>query len=281
MKKAITSALVLALMSASGATYSASLDTTSAAPNDDGVLQNFLGIDWHENASGWVQGFDLTAASNIGDMDTFTFTYQAFAGSIATSSLYPNLRVGLPGPAVGGYELTTYQTITEKATCTAVNCTSISIALVSGTWDVYFDITPDANTGAGTGFLDGVKILSGTWDTGFTNFGANAPVGTPGAMGTGGGAFTGTVTMTDNAYVNPDLLGTDLQASLFFPGIGSYTRSAAFNGVSTGTDTPTNFVLQTDTSQSFTQVTVPEPSVVAIMGAGLLGVGFARRRRKV
>ena len=260
-----------------GLSNAASLDTTTAGPPNDGILQNFTGIDWHANGGGWVQGFDLTGANNAGDSDTFSFTYQAFAAAIDSSNLTPNLRVGAPGPGLGTYELTTYAVVTETAICQNAGCSSINIITNSGLWDIYFDNTPDANQAAGTGFIDGVNILSGTWDSGFSTFGANAIIGSPGAIGSGGGTLFGTVTTTNNAYVNPNLLGTSLQSSLIFPGLNNFTRPAAFNGTSTGANTPANFVIQTDTSQGFTAASVPEPGIMMLLGAGILGLGFRRK----
>jgi hypothetical protein len=270
----VTSALIAGAVGAQAAT----LDTTTAAPND-GILQNFSGIDWHANAGAWIQGFDLTGANNAGDTDTFTLTYQAFAGVINTTSITPNLRVAPPGPALGSYELTTYSVLTETATCLNDGCSSIAIVTDSGTWEIFFDNAPDANMATGTGFLDGVSILSGTWDAGLSTFIATGPIG-PGSIGTGGGFLVGTVISTNNAFVNPDLVGTTLQASLQFPGQTppTYTRPAAFNGVATGADSPQNFVIQTDTSQNF--AAVPEPGTLAIAGLGLLALGFARRGRR-
>ena len=148
MKKIVRFALASMLLAGAVAAYAATLSTTTAGPPNDGVLQNFSGIDWNANGGGWVQGFDLTSANLAGDSDTFTFTYQAFASSIGTTSPTPNLYVASPGPAVGTYELTTYSVITETATCLTNGCASISITLNSGTWTTYFDITPDANQGS-------------------------------------------------------------------------------------------------------------------------------------
>lgn len=278
MKKLISLiALGAALGVAPHLSSAATLDTTSATPND-GVLQNFTSIDWNANGGGWVQGFDLTPASGIGATDTFTFTYQAFAGSIGTTSPTPNLYVASPGPATGGYELTTLFTLQETATCLTANCDTINITTNSGTFNIYFDNTPDANQAAGTGFTDGVSIISGLWTGGNSVFSSNGSLpGSPGAFGSGTANLLGQVTTTNNTYVNPNLVGTDFQASILFPGQAAptYTRPAAFNGVATGTDSATNFVLQADGSQAFTQV--PEPTALMLMGVGILG--FSMRKK--
>ena len=55
MKKLTTIALALGLAIAGGVASAATLDTTSAGPPNDGVLE-FTGIDWHSNGTGYIQG---------------------------------------------------------------------------------------------------------------------------------------------------------------------------------------------------------------------------------
>ena len=263
----------LLALGASTALHAATLSTLTAAPTNDGVLQNFSGIDWNANGAGWVQGFVVPPGAGVGTTINFMLTYQAFASSIGTTSATSNLYVAAPGPQTGTYELTTYATLFETATCQNAGCSTIAITTnAPSVWDVYFDTTPDADQAAGTGFLDGVRILGGTFDGGNTLFSST--------IGAGGGLLEGTVNFTNNAYVAPDLLGTTLQASLIFPGqtAPTYTRPAAFNGVSTGANTATDFVLQTDTSQNFVAAAIPEPGTVLLLAIGLLGMcGFVRR----
>jgi hypothetical protein len=281
LKKNTRSAVAgLMLAGAAYGAHGATLNTTSAAVND-GILQNFTGIDWNANGAGWIQGFQLNAHNHAGDTDVFSFSYQAFAGSIGSTSPSPHLRVGSPGPKVGGYELTTFATMSETATCMNNGCSSISITLNSGTWSVYFDTTPDANQAAGTGFLDGTLVLGGTFTSGFSSFASVGAVGA-GGLGAGGGFLNGDVNFTNNAYINPNLLNTSFQASLQFPGQNSptFTRPARFNGVATGVNSPTRFILQTDTSQDFSAASVvPEPATVSLLGIGLLAMGSLARRK--
>jgi hypothetical protein len=275
-KLALHLAAAAALLPCSALTHSASLNTFSP----DGILENFSTIDWHSNGGGWVRGLNLS--NTTGATDDFSFTYQAFAEAIGSTSLTGNLYVAAPGPQVGTWELTTYGTINGTATCMSAGddgCSIISVTTQSGSWQIFLDNTsPDANQAAGTGFRDGVNILSGGWDSGLSTFNYNGDPGSP-QMGESV-MLTGTVTMTNNTYVNPDVLGTSFQASLHFPGQSAplFTRPTAFNGDATGPNTPESFVLQVDASQHVAQIPEPAAYLLFMAGIGLLGV-IGRRQR--
>lgn len=294
----ILGALLGALFAASAA-QATTLNTTSAAnaifagnPSEpaapsalggDGILQNFTGIDWHQNGAGLVQDFTLTPANTTGDFVDFTLTYQAFAGVINTTSATPDLRVAPPGPAVGTYELTTVATLRERATCLNAGCSSVAITFTpatSSTWSIYFDNSPDANQGAGTGFTDGALMLSGTWDSELSTFLATGTSGTPGATGVGSATLIGTVLFTNGAYVSPALAGTRFDTTLNFPGPAApdFTRPLLVNGIATGPNTDSQFVLNIDGAQQFTPV--PEPATLALVAAGIFGMGTLGRRRE-
>ncbi|CAL1240772.1 flocculation-associated PEP-CTERM protein PepA [Candidatus Methylocalor cossyra] len=274
-KRSIAAALGAVLMGG-GAVHAATFSTP------DGVLPDFVGFDWHANGAAWVRGFDLTSSSPAGATDTFTLTYQAYAGSILNTN-GPHLYA--PPNPTGTYDITTFSTLQETATCLNNGCTSISISITGpATWDVYLNDfskgDPKVDPAAGTGFVSGTKILSGVWNSENSTFFASGLANVPGSTGTGSAFLDGTVTYTNTAYIDPSLLNSNFQASLQFPGqTNIFTRPAAFNGVATGPDTATDFVLQADGSQQFGGI--PEPGTLALLGLGAAGLAAQRRRKKV
>ena len=236
------------------------LDTTDAAnvvasgnPDEasggDGVLQSVTGIDWHENGAGWIQGLDINPNTDPpGTTDTISITFQGFGTAVSSPSPTPDLYIAPPGAATGTYEYTYLGTLDAAVTVTGAGTFNI-IVIPGGSWTVYFDSSPDANPAAGTGFADGVPIITGTYTAGLATM---ITTGLP-ASASGGGTIFGAVTSVDSAYVSPDMTGTQLGTTLHLPGTaGTFARPSSIGGESTGSNTATNFVTQADMYQSFT-----------------------------
>lgn len=272
--------LALAIAAAIGASGPAAAGTIT---NLDGVLP-FTGFDWSQSGQAWIDGYDVTNASPVGTTDNFTLYFQATA-----IGLKDNGGNTYTPPNLGNtYEYTIFAQVTESVTCIADlpgggTCDVVSIALVPNQpldfYAIYYDVPPDANYTAGTGFRDGTQILGG----GFTS--SNPVIAPQGPTNPGNISLSptilGTVTFQNLALVQPSFAGTTAVTTLQFGTSITlpWIRPGAIDGVVSPLppDSNTQFAGQADANQSFQAV--PEPATIALVGLGLLVVGIGRARR--
>jgi len=289
MFKKIASALMMAGIAAAASTAHAT--ATPTITNQDGALSPFGGFDWASGSVAWTTGFTGATGSS------FTLTYAGWAanvlatpsGTLSTPQLdaKPN---GTFDPLVIGpftfpntYEYTIWATVTETVVgCTLTEC---QFKVTGGSWDVYYNYKGDGtggtavqiNNGVGnwTGFQDGTKILSGT-------FNATSTPQTFTTSGNGSNSTTldGNVTFTNSTYVTPAMGGTKITSTLQ---LGSAQTATVNPSKVDAVDVAAlkaagEIVLQADANQSL--FTVPEPGALALLGLALTGCGIASRRRK-
>lgn len=267
LKKAISTAAIGLSLAAAMMPAQASTIT-----NFDGTFQ-WTGFDWDSNGTAFTTGFAPVAGNN------FTLTAFAWAANLKDG---PDNILGLKldsnanGISQGSnwYEYTLRVSLNETVTsCTGLGI-SCTFGITGGTYDIYYDTTPDANAKAGslgTGFLDGTKILSGIIGV---QPGGTFTVSGPG--GTGVTTIFGANSFTDNGFINPNQLFTTATTTLQLGNAftNSYVSPGGFNGVAF---TANNIVFQADANQSFSAV--PEPESLALFGIALLASVATTRRR--
>jgi len=265
--KQIASAAALCLGTA--LSFSASATTLT---NVQSSFSPWGGFDWEQGGTAFTSNFTGVVG------DSFTLTVFAVAGSLNKEPTGTFIGAALDSNADGSpeamYEYTLVATITEKIE-SCESATKCTFSITSGAFDIYYDTAQNATSNAlsslGTGYLDGIKIISGL-------FGAQAG-GTFDSAGTGSNSTTvqGTVTTTNASYINPELLTTTATTTLQLgSAVTGWVNPGGFNGVGFGEN---DIVLQADANQNFTS-RVPEPGTLSLIALALLGGGAAGSRRR-
>ena len=243
--------------------------------NADGSFTSLAGFDWHALGTAAIYGFAPVTGTN------FSTDFWATASSLSLEN-GPVPEGGLAktlGDA-GTYEYTIFGHLSETATCpTPDKCTFF---VNSGSFTVYYDTTPDGNYKTGAGITDGVAIFSGV--LGGQVGGTFQAFSTTDGFGVS--ALLANITNTDPAYITPDLAGantiTTLQIGAFNTNgwkVGDIIGSPGANGTSIafGANNLPTLILQADMNTGVTSI--PEPGALALVGLGLAGLGFSRKRK--
>jgi len=263
---------IAAALSMAGATvFSGAAFADPSITNLDGTFTPFGGFDWASGSAAWTSGFSGVPGSN------FTLNYAGWAVSVTDAGgqpieMFSNLDITANGikKNAGAYEYTVVATFTEQVV-SCVSAAQCTFKVTGGAFDIYYDLAANAksNSAVWSGFGDGTKILSGTFNAGPTTLFDTS---------TGGQAnLSGFVTYTNSTYINPALVSTNVTSTLQLgSAVTNFSSPTSVDGNAVGAG---QVVFQADANQTFS-AKVPEPASLALVGLALGGLGFVARRRK-
>jgi len=290
--RSLISALAVGALASVGWSLGAAAQQTNINVfDDDGNLiqADVTAFDWAEFGSGVAKdvgpfGTPLTVGQDI------EFLYQSNLvnmDGVVPTGLVTTANGGALG---GGFQFTIVATLQETVTgfLSVGDQQTATFGLNSGTISIFYDDggldNTQADTDSGTGFDDGLEIARFTLQDGISNF--TADVGENQGAGTAQLDFliTAALDFVDPAFLEGILgaiMDLHFDSNLNFPPGTSDTTGFHIGGSAFYPDYTVDgndIVFKVDGSNTFT-TQVPEPATLGLLGAGLLGLCLALRRR--